>query len=104
MGGVHTSNVPLTADHAHVGMLDATLPDLGAGLDWVEVHRARPRAPLTCRGCRHRLHAKVSRGGLRFFAHDPGARSCALAGESLAHRLLKLNLAPPRAMPAGPHI
>lgn len=30
---------------------------------------------------------------MRFFAHDPGAPGCGLAGESLAHRLLKIELA-----------
>ncbi|MEU1600678.1 competence protein CoiA family protein [Streptomyces sp. NPDC005708] len=36
------------------------------------------------------LHAKVSPHGLRFFAHDPGSLTCALAGESMEHHLLKL--------------
>lgn len=30
---------------------------------------------------------------MRFFAHDPGAPRCALAGESMEHHLLKLQLA-----------
>ena len=35
----------------------------------------------------------MSRTGLRFFAHHPKAPECGLAGESMAHRLLKLELA-----------
>ncbi|MFI1386328.1 competence protein CoiA family protein [Embleya sp. NPDC020886] len=73
-------------------MLDATLPDLGCGRRWEEVHVARPRAPLTCPACAHGSHAKISPRGLRFFAHDPGAPCCRLAEESLEHHLLKLEL------------
>jgi competence protein CoiA len=58
------------------------------------VHRARPRPRLSYPTCHHRVHAKLSPGGVRFFAHDPGAsRRCALAGESVAHHRLKLALA-----------
>ncbi|GAA1141611.1 competence protein CoiA family protein [Streptomyces javensis] len=39
------------------------------------------------------MYAKRSPSGLRFFAHAPGAPECALAGETLAHHLLKLELA-----------
>ncbi|WP_234432719.1 RNA methyltransferase [Streptomyces sp. MUSC 125] len=39
------------------------------------------------------MHAKRSPSGLRFFAHAPGASECSLAGETLAHHLLKLELA-----------
>lgn len=49
--------------------------------------------PLTCRECGHGLHAKLSPKGLRFFAHDAAAPDCSLAGETIAHRLLKLQLA-----------
>jgi hypothetical protein len=38
------------------------------------------------------LHAKVSPKGLRFFSHDAAQSDCPTAGESLAHRLLKLEL------------
>ena len=48
------------------------------------------------------MHAKVSRNGLRFFAHAPGAPNCALALETLAHHLLKLEL-PNAARDAGAH-
>lgn len=59
---------------------------------WPRVYKVRPRAPLACRGCGHGLHAKVSPNGLRFFSHDAAQNDCPTAGESLAHRLLKLEL------------
>ncbi|MFB7669042.1 competence protein CoiA [Kitasatospora sp. NPDC056138] len=82
-----------TAMHAERGRLDATLDDLGCTWAWTGVHRVRPRAPLTCPECRHGMHAKVSPHGMRFFAHDRGAPTCALAQESMEHHLLKLDLA-----------
>ena len=85
--------MPLTAQHASTGVLDATVDPLGEGVPWEAIHRARPRAPLTCRECGHGLHAKVSPKGLRFFAHDRAAPTCSLVGETMAHRLLKLQLA-----------
>ncbi|MBD3575263.1 competence protein CoiA [Streptomyces sp. KD18] len=48
------------------------------------------------------MYAKTSRGGLRFFAHAPGAPTCALGLESVAHHLLKLELAN-AARDAGAH-
>jgi hypothetical protein len=39
------------------------------------------------------MFAKVSRNGLQFFAHAQSAPNCALALETLAHHLLKLELA-----------
>ena len=85
--------MPLTAQHAAAGVLDATVDPLGEGTPWEAIHRARPRAPLTCRECGHGLHAKLSPKGLRFFAHDRAAPTCSLVGETMAHRLLKLQLA-----------
>lgn len=85
--------MPLTAQHAQAGVLDATVDPLGEGTSWEAIHRARPRAPLTCRECGHGLHAKLSPRGLRFFAHDGAAPACSLVGETMAHRLLKLQLA-----------
>lgn len=85
--------MPLTAQHAAAGVLDATTNPLGGDATWSAIHRARPRAPLTCRECGHGLHAKLSAKGLRFFAHDAAAPDCSLAGETIAHRLLKLQLA-----------
>ncbi|MCX4597205.1 competence protein CoiA family protein [Streptomyces sp. NBC_01549] len=82
-----------TAVHAERGRLDASLPDLGCGWEWAAIHRVRPPAPLACPECGHGMHAKVSSLGLRFFAHTPGAPTCALAEESMAHHLLKLELA-----------
>ncbi len=60
--------MPLVALHAELGPLDATLEDLGGPVAWDQVHRVRPRAPLTCRGCGQGRQAKVSKLGLRFFA------------------------------------
>ena len=80
------------AVHEQWGSVSAHLPDLGCGQDWAAVWKTRPAAPLTCDECGHRMFAKVSQGGLRFFAHAPGAPTCALALESIAHHLLKLEL------------
>lgn len=85
--------MPLTAQHPELGLLDASTDALREGADvWPQVYKTRPRAPLTCRGCGQGLHAKISPGGLRFFAHDAAQSDCPTAGESLAHRLLKLEL------------
>ncbi|MFE7268196.1 competence protein CoiA family protein [Streptomyces sp. NPDC057592] len=81
----------LSAVHPDRGRLDATQPDLGCGWAWKAIHRKGE--PLACPQCGHGLHAKESARGLRFFAHAPGSPMCALAGESLAHHLLKLELA-----------
>ncbi len=86
-------HVPLVALHAELGPLDATLEDLGSAAAWDQVHRVRPRAPLTCRGCGQGLQAKVSKLGLRFFAHDAATAGCPSNGETPAHRLLKSVLA-----------
>lgn len=82
------------AIHPEVGRIDATLPDLGRGLTWDQVHKTRPRVPLRCPECGHGVHAKVSARKLRYFAHDPGRpANCAWLNESLEHHLLKLELA-----------
>lgn len=84
----------IRAVHERWGAVLAHLPDLGCGRDWAEVWKVRPLAPLTCDECSHPMYAKVfSSSGLRFFAHAPGAPKCALAEESPAHHLLKLELA-----------
>lgn len=88
--------------HPYWGTVFAHLPDLGCGQTWEAVWRVRPSAPLTCDECGHPMHAKVSSNGLRFFAHAPGAPNCALALETLAHHLLKLELAN-AARAAGAH-
>ncbi|MGW2051968.1 competence protein CoiA family protein [Streptomyces sp. NPDC001858] len=90
------------AVHAQWGTVFAHLPDLGCGRAWDQVWKVRPPAPLTCDECRHPMHAKRSPSGLRFFAHAPGAPECSLAGETLAHHLLKLELAA-AARDAGAH-
>ncbi|MHB8449972.1 MAG: competence protein CoiA family protein [Mycobacteriales bacterium] len=85
--------MPLTAQHPELGLLDSSTEELRHGEGaWPRVYKVRPRAPLTCRGCGHGLHAKVSSNGLRFFSHDAAQSDCPTAGESLAHRLLKLEL------------
>ncbi|MGW2721153.1 competence protein CoiA family protein [Streptomyces sp. NPDC001492] len=81
------------AVHAQWGTVFAHLPDLGCERGWGEVWKVKPPAPLTCDECGHTMYAKTSRTGLRFFAHAPGAPSCALALETVAHHLLKLELA-----------
>ncbi|MGW5433334.1 competence protein CoiA family protein [Streptomyces sp. NPDC004059] len=90
------------AVHAQWGAVFAHLPDLGCERSWGEVWKAKPRAPLTCDECGHMMFAKTSRTGLRFFAHAPGAPICALALETPAHHLLKLELAN-AARDAGAH-
>lgn len=85
--------MPLTAQHPELGLLDASAEEVRHGEGaWSHVYKVRPRALLTCRGCGHGLHAKVSPNGLRFFSHDAAQSDCPTAGESLAHRLLKLEL------------
>jgi competence protein CoiA len=54
----------------------------------------RPRIALTCPECGFGVHARVSKLGLRHFAHDPGRPDeCELSNESIEHHLLKLELA-----------
>jgi competence protein CoiA len=85
--------VPLTAVHAELGLLDATLPDLGGVARWEDVHRVQPPAPLSCRACTGAMSAKVSKLGMRFFAHRAHAVDCPTLGETIQHRLLKIELA-----------
>ncbi|MFI2721409.1 competence protein CoiA family protein [Streptomyces collinus] len=85
--------MPFTALHPDAGRLDATQLDLGRAMDWTQIHKSRPRAPLTCPECSWGVHAKVSRHGVRFFCHDPGRPpSCELSNESWEHHMLKLEL------------
>lgn len=90
------------AMHARWGPVFAHLPDLGCGRRWEDVWRARLPEPLVCVECAHPMRAKLSPHGLRFFAHDPGAPNCEVAGESVAHHLLKLELSS-AARAAGAH-
>jgi competence CoiA-like predicted nuclease len=94
--------VAFRAVHAQWGTVFAHLPDLGCAQAWEAVWKIRPPAPLACDECGHPMHAKVSRNGLRFFAHAPGAPDCALALETLAHHMLKLESAN-AARDAGAH-
>ncbi|MET9782420.1 competence protein CoiA family protein [Nocardiopsis alba] len=83
-----------TAIHPEYGRIDATLGNLGCGLDWSQVHRVRPRINLTCPECEWGVHAKHSSRGLRFFAHNAKRPAdCQLSNESVEHHLLKLELA-----------
>lgn len=87
-------HMPLSALLGGV-VIDATLEEVAPGISWESLHRARPRPRLTCPACRAGLHAKVSPAPrrLRYFAHDALGSECPLSGESLAHRLLKVELA-----------
>ncbi|MFF8478745.1 competence protein CoiA family protein [Streptomyces sp. NPDC015414] len=86
--------MPFTALHPEAGRLDATLLDLGCGMDWTHVHKVRPRVKLSCPECGWGVHAKYSPSGVRFFCHDPGRPpSCELSNESWEHHMLKLELA-----------
>lgn len=77
--------MPLTAVHEDA-VIDATICSDG---EFSRVHRVRPRALLLCRECGATLHAKESKQGLRFFAHDPQQSGCTSVGESPEHRALK---------------
>jgi competence protein CoiA len=85
--------MPMTATHPTAGVLDATLPDLGVSLEWDAIHRPKTPVGLSCRGCGNPVHAKLSPQNLRFFAHNREEADCPLNGESIAHRLLKAELA-----------
>ncbi|MER5966535.1 competence protein CoiA family protein [Streptomyces sp. NPDC002057] len=83
--------MPFTAQHPEHGRLDATQPDLGCGVGWEDIHRAR--APLSCAACEGRMVARTSVLGLRHFAHRRRTPDCPMAGESVGHLLLKSDLA-----------
>lgn len=83
--------MPFTVQHAEHGRLDATQPDLGCGVTWEAIHRAR--APLSCASCEGQMVARKSVLGLRHFAHRRRTPDCPMAGESVGHLLLKSDLA-----------
>ncbi|MFC9654138.1 MULTISPECIES: competence protein CoiA family protein [unclassified Streptomyces] len=86
--------MPFTAVHADLGRLDATLNDLGCGLEWQEIYRAKPRPPLSCPECCWPVHAKLSPRRNRYFAHDADrSTECQLSAESPEHHFTKLELA-----------
>ncbi|WP_332010949.1 competence protein CoiA family protein [Streptomyces uncialis] len=84
--------------HETWGRIDATQADLGCGQDRVSIYKVRPPAPLTCYECGWRLHLVHKTHGsyeLWFLRHASNPPYCEarLAGESMAHHLLKLDLA-----------
>ncbi|WP_370644410.1 competence protein CoiA family protein [Nesterenkonia sp. LB17] len=60
---------------------------------WQSTYRAPGPARPRCRDCDGVMLAKVSRNGLRFFAHLRRPESCTMEGESPAHRGLKHRIA-----------
>lgn len=64
------------AVHAEWGTVFAHLPDPGCGQAWEAVWKVRPPASLTCDECRHPMHAKVSRNGLRLTLNGPDCGGC----------------------------
>ncbi|GAB2799602.1 hypothetical protein GCM10027073_34410 [Streptomyces chlorus] len=84
--------------HGEWGCIDATQADLGCGQDRESIYKAKPPAPLTCYECDWRLHLVHKTHGaydLWFLRHANNAPHCEarLAGEGMAHHLLKLDLA-----------
>ncbi|MFF9569886.1 competence protein CoiA family protein [Streptomyces sp. NPDC014685] len=84
--------------HGEWGRIDVTQADLGCGQDRNSIYKTRPLAPLTCYECDWRLHlVHKTHGsyGLWFLRHASNAPHCEarLAGEGMAHHLLKLDLA-----------
>lgn len=64
--------MPLSAIHPEHGTLDLTLAGFGCGgrITWEQIHRARPRTPLTCPECEWGLCPKLSPMGLCYHAHQ----------------------------------
>ncbi|MEV7547631.1 competence protein CoiA family protein [Streptomyces sp. NPDC089915] len=84
--------------HGEWGRIDATRADLGCGQDRESIYKAKPSAPLTCYECDWQLHLVHKTHGaydLWFLRHANNAPHCEvrLAGEGMAHHLLKLDLA-----------
>ncbi|MFJ8856594.1 competence protein CoiA family protein [Streptomyces sp. NPDC102437] len=84
--------------HGKWGRIDATQADLGCGQDRESIYKVKPPAPLTCYECEWRLHLVHRTYGaydLWFLRHAKNAPHCEarLAGEGMAHHLLKLDLA-----------
>lgn len=82
--------MPLTALSPDKVLIDST-----ACTDevWRSIYRAPAPARPHCRDCDGVMLAKVSRNGLRFFAHLRRPESCTMEGESPAHRDLKHRIA-----------
>ncbi|MEU3430558.1 competence protein CoiA family protein [Streptomyces gardneri] len=84
--------------HGEWGRIDVTQADLGCGQDRASIYKTKPPAPLTCYECDWRLHLVHKTHGayeLWFLRHAANAPHCEarLAGEGMAHHLLKLDLA-----------
>ena len=79
--------MPLTAVRGQ-SVMDATAC---TDAEWAEVYKIR--AGLRCRERDVGMHAKVSRNGLPFFAHDARPEDCTSEGESPEHLELKRTLA-----------
>lgn len=82
--------------HAEWGRIDATFPDLGCGQDRSALHRPKAPAPVSCHECGwqvHLVHLTHRGRDVWYLRHADGAPHCASAGESMAHHLLKLELA-----------
>lgn len=89
--------MPLTARlSGYRDPLDASQDDLGAGLSWDVVRGGDPRPDLRCPVCQGGMHARQSRRGTRFFAHNPyaAAERCPhRSGETEEHLTLKREIA-----------
>lgn len=82
--------MPLTALIPSGALIDSTSCTED---EWEAVRGvAAPDRPR-CRDCRGMMSAKISRTGLRFFAHIARPESCAMGGESPEHRRLKHRIA-----------
>jgi hypothetical protein len=78
--------------HPEAGRIDATLDDLGCGLSWAAVHKARPGAALRCPDCGHGSTPRSPPAGCGTSPTILAARKTA-RGSMLEHHLLKLELA-----------
>lgn len=76
----------IAADGSTGNVVDLTVDD---DKTWSAIWRRKTGTRLRCRSCGHPVHAKLSQGGLRFFAHSPGASDCPTVGESARHLELK---------------
>jgi len=79
-------DMPLTARLPNNSVLDATSC---TAQQWASVYKVTPRADMSCRGCNNKMHAKISKAGATFFAHDSKSPHCPSNGETQRHRELK---------------
>ncbi|MFF9607832.1 competence protein CoiA family protein [Streptomyces sp. NPDC014684] len=84
--------------HGEWGRIDVTRADLGCGQDRESIYKTKRPAPLTCYECGWRLHLVHKTHDaydLWFLRHANKAPHCEarVAGEGMAHHLLKLDLA-----------